>query len=85
MADAAGGGVLSPPRTVHDCRGHRLHLAGRAQLSAVRVPHPQGMLIGTAGLAAVSGSIEKLAQQVQAATELANDIVAQATAVADGT
>jgi hypothetical protein len=33
----------------------------------------------------VSGSIERLAQQVQAAIEIANDIVAQTTAVADGT
>jgi len=26
MADASGGGVLTPPRTVHDCRGHEDNL-----------------------------------------------------------
>lgn len=44
-----------------------------------------GAPAATAGLTAVRESIEKLTQQVQAAIEVANDIVAQATAVADGT
>jgi predicted nucleic acid-binding protein len=26
MADASGGGVLDPPRTVHDCRDHEDNL-----------------------------------------------------------
>jgi hypothetical protein len=58
--------------------------AGKAGDALTR-PTTLGAPAAAAGLAAVSGSIEKPAKQVQAALEIANDIVAQATAVADGT
>ena len=58
--------------------------AGRAGEALTRAT-TLGAPAAEAGPAAVSGSIERLAQQIQAAIEIANDIVAQATAVADGT
>jgi len=65
-----------------DDAGHaRNGKAGKALTRATTLGAPTA----TAGLAAVSGSIERLAQQVQAAMEIANDIVEQAPAVADGT
>jgi hypothetical protein len=68
-----------------DNAGHATNdAAGKAGEALTRAT-TLGAPTAEAGLAAVSGSIERLAQQVQAAIEIANDIVAQATAVADGT